>query len=378
MKINEPDIIAVREMPTGLPEPTDESVSRTWYAVTRRQAAADAPRRRRRALVPVAAAAVVLGLAAGGAALFAPAGDPDSDTPVAALPAAGTPIDARAALDALTAAGRTAAAAPLAAGQLIYVHTEGVTASYNVGSDNGTIGREDHEMWLDPQGMIALKITRDGEDMMDGASEKVPAAGGAITDAQETDPQETDPQETDPQKKAALEKKLGDPEAEIAQLRQELADNGPSAIRPTPAWLAGLPADPAAVRALLLGDTGVNKWSDDHRLFTAVSDLLINAEPILAPATRTALYGALGTISELTALDTTAEGLRVYAIRHTENGSIDELLFDPASGRFLGRGSGHESLPAPAAAGGIEPPVDAGISYRAVSTYKIVSAAGER
>lgn len=368
MKSNEPDIIAVRDMPTGHPEPTDESVSRTWYAVTRRRAAADAPRRRRRALVPVAAAAVVLGLAAGGAALFAPAGNPDSDTPVAALPAAGTPIDARAALGALTAAGRTAAAAPLAAGQLIYVHTEGVTASYNVGSDNGTIGREDHEMWLDPQGMIALKITRDGEDMMDGASEKVPAAGGATTDAQQTDPR----------KKAVLEKKLGDPEAEIAQLRQELADNGPSAIRPTPAWLAGLPADPAAVRALLLGDTGVNKWSDDHRLFTAVSDLLINAEPILAPATRTALYGALGTIGELTALDTTAEGLRVYAIRHTENGSIDELLFDPASGRFLGRGSGHESLPAPAAAGGIEPPVDAGISYRAVSTYKIVSAAGER
>jgi hypothetical protein len=213
-------------------------------------------------------------------------------------------------------------------------------------------------MWLDPQGMIALKIMRDGADM-NGPGEQVAA-------------------ETDPQKKAALEKKLGDPDAEIAQLRQELADNGPSAIRPTPEWLAGLPADPVALRALLLGDTGANKWSDDHRLFTAVSDLLINAEPILEPASRTALYGALGTIGELTALDTTAEGLRVYAIRHTENGSIDELLFDPATGRFLGRGSGHEDTPPPASAGGIEPPVDPGISYRAVSTYEIVSAVGER
>jgi hypothetical protein len=373
MKSNEPDIIAVRDMPTDIPEPTDESVSRTWYAVSRRQAAADAPRHgRRRALVPVAAAAVVLGLAAGGAALFAPAGNPDSDAPVAALPAAGTSIDARAALDALTTAGRTATAAPLAAGQLIYVHTEGVTASYNVGggtpAQNGTIGREDHEMWLDPQGMIALKIMRDGADTS-GPGEQVPAAGGG-TNA-------PDPV-TDPHDKAALEKKLGDPSAEIAQMRQELADNGPSAILPTPAWLAALPADPAAVRALLLGDTGVNKWSEDHRLFTAVSDLLINAEPILQPASRTALYGALGTIGQLTALDTTAEGLRVYAIRHTENGSIDEILFDPASGRFLGRGSGLESVPAPAAAGGIEPPVDAGIAYRAVSTYTIVSAVGEK
>jgi hypothetical protein len=357
MKNNEPDIIAVREMPPGHPEPTDESVSRTWHAVTRRQAAAAAaPRPRRRVLVPIAAAAVVLGLAGGGAALFAPA---DSDTPVASLPSAGTPIDARAALDALTTAGRTAAAAPVAAGQLIYVHTEGVTASYNAGSggslETGTIGREDHEMWLDPQGMIPLKITRDGVDLMTGPKEQV---------ARETDPQK---------------KKLGaGPEEEIARQRQELADNGPSAFRPTPAWLADLPADPAALRALLLDEVGVNKWSGDHRLFTALSDLLINAEPILEPATRTALYGALGTIGRLTALDTTAEGLRVYAIRHTENGSIDEILFDPTTGRFLGRGSGHEDTPPPASAGGIEPPVDPGISYRAVSAYEIVSAVGER
>jgi hypothetical protein len=360
MKSNEPDIIAIREMPPGHPEPTDESVSRTWHAVTRRRAAA-ATRPRRRVLVPIAAAAVVLGLAGGGAALFAPA---DNDAPVASLPTAGTPIDARAALDALTTAGRTATAAPVAAGQLIYVHTEGVTASYNAGSGGspatGTIGREDHEMWLDPQGMIPLKITRDGVDLMNGATEQV--AG-----------------ETDPQKKAALAKKLGGgPEGEIARQRQVLADNGPSAFRPTPAWLADLPADPAALRALLLDDVGMNKWSDDHRLFTAVSDLLINAEPILEPASRTALYGALGTIGQLTALDTTAEGLRVYAIRHTENGSIDELLFEPASGRFLGRGSGNEDTPPPAQAGGIEPPIDPGISYRAVSTYEIVSAVGER
>ena len=123
---------------------------------------------------------------------------------------------------------------------------------------------------------------------------------------------------------------------------------------------------------------GENKWSDDHRLFSAVSDLMVSAEPLLEPATRTALYGALGTVDRLTALDTTAEGLRVYAIRHTENGSIDEILFDPATGRFLGRGSGNEDTPPPASAGGIEPPVDPGISYRAVSAYEIVSAVGER
>ena len=214
-------------------------------------------------------------------------------------------------------------------------------------------------MWLDPQGMIALKIMRDGADM-NGPGEQVAA-------------------ETDPQKKAALEKKLGDPDAEIAQLRQELADNGPSAIRPTPEWLAGLPADPAALRALLLGDTGANKWSDDHRLFTAVSDLLINAEPILdagephrplrgaghhRPADRAGHHGRAACGSTRSGTPRTARSTRSSSTRPPAGSSAAGRATRACPRRPRRAASSRRSTP--------------GSAYRAVSTYEIVSAVGER
>lgn len=350
---HEPDIVAVRDLPPGRVEPTDESVSRAWHALTRRQATPEPARARRRWLVPVAAAGVVLGLAVTGAALFAPG---PADTPTAGLPTAGTPIDPYAALDALAAAGSTARPAPLAAGQLIYVHTQGVTSSYGIGSDTATMGREDHEVWLDPQGMIALSVFRDGVDLT----------------APETGPV------TDPKEKVALEGKLGNPPDQIAEQRAALAENGPSVYQPTPAWLAALPPDPVALRAELLRGLDRGKWSADHDLFRAVGDLLSAAEPIVTAEVRVGLYRALAQVGNLTALDTTAEQRRVVAIRHTENGAVDEILFDPDTGRFLGRGAGRTDAPRAEPVGGVEPPVDPGVDYRAVGTFKIVSAVGRR
>ena len=43
---------------------------------------------------------------------------------------------------------------------------------------------------------------------------------------------------------------------------------------------------------------------------------------------------------ELSAGSTTIDGKRLYTIRQTENGEFDELLFDPATGRAVGRASG--------------------------------------
>jgi hypothetical protein len=55
MSRNEPDVAAVRDLPPGLPEPTDESISRTWYTIGRRQTVRKATRRLRR-FIPVTAA----------------------------------------------------------------------------------------------------------------------------------------------------------------------------------------------------------------------------------------------------------------------------------------------------------------------------------
>ncbi|WP_344387648.1 hypothetical protein, partial [Asanoa iriomotensis] len=63
--MSDPDIVAVRDLPPGTTEPTDESVSRTWHALTRGQAVAPGRRRPRR-WVPAAAALRAAGVAAGG------------------------------------------------------------------------------------------------------------------------------------------------------------------------------------------------------------------------------------------------------------------------------------------------------------------------
>ncbi|MBL7262235.1 hypothetical protein [Paractinoplanes lichenicola] len=63
MSRTDPDLIAVRELPPGLAEPSDEAVARVWHKI----AARPAPRRSSRRLwVPITAAAAVLALVGAG------------------------------------------------------------------------------------------------------------------------------------------------------------------------------------------------------------------------------------------------------------------------------------------------------------------------
>jgi hypothetical protein len=381
MTRTDPDIAAVRHLPPGLPEPTDEAVSRTWYAISARRAMRGRSRSRIRFLVPVTAAVLVAGLAVGSAVVFAPGdggkppiqagrgGNPPTSPEAAAV--LDRPIDVRVAMDRLIAAGASATPMPLRAGQLIYVHTAEILAASSAAGQAGqtqpppktrgtgqsapasksigggqpgapqpggaatstALAPEDHHMWLDPQGMIALGIVRNGEDMTKGPK--------------------------------------ADHEAQVAEARHRLAADGPSLAQPTPQWLAALPTDPAELRARLVAAIGENKWSEEHRLVSALGDLFWMAEPVLTPEVRVALYRVLAGIDGLTAAEVSIDGRKLYAVRHTERQSADDLLFDPITGRAVGRGSAvvDDSRAGPARPGGPW-------TYRALWTYAIVSAVG--
>lgn len=369
MTRTDPDVAAVRQLPPGLVEPTDASVSRTWHAVTARRAVRERPRTRLRFLIPVTAALVVSGLAVGAAVLFAPGG---SGAPLppggggaplqpGAAPVLGGAIEVSAAMDRLIASGASASPLPVADGQLIYVHTQELATAVGAEAETGQgevapkssgAGRpgaqtagggtgqtlpapENHQMWLDPQGMIALGIVRNGEDLTKG-----PKANH---------------------------------EAQVAEARQRLAAAGPSLFQPTPPWLAALPTDPARLRAQILAGIGENKWSEEHRLVTALGDLLWVAEPVLTPQVRVALYRVLAGVDGLTAAEISIDGRAFYAFRHAEAHSADDLLFDPLTGRAAGRGSaamddGPQASPAP--------PVGPG-TYQSLWTYAIVARVGQ-
>jgi hypothetical protein len=232
----------------------------------------------------------------------------------------------------------------VAPGQLIYVRSDGVSTSFGGDPARGTLSRENHEMWLDPQGMIMLGIVSNGEDLTQGPK--------------------------------------SDHAGQVAQARAQLATDGPSLLLPTPQWLAQLPTDPAALRGELLADIGESKWSDDHTLVTALGDLLWTSEPLVGPQARVALYRVLAGVEGLTATETVVENRQVYAIGHSENGVIDELLFDRTTGAAVGRRSGLEGEAAAGVtvtpAAGVEAPADPGITAQSVWTHRIVAAVGAR
>ncbi|GIF73090.1 hypothetical protein [Asanoa siamensis] len=342
--MTDPDIAAVRELPPGLPEPTDESVARTWHAMTRKQAA-PAPRRRR--WVPAAAALLVAGVAAGGITLLperdlgpaievgvAPSPSASGVTPSRPSPSlpskAGggaiptgapaslgpsTPIDVAAAIDTLMTAVADSPAQTVQPGQFLYTRMTGVTSVHGlVDQEPGQMVRDDTELWFAPEGMTAKAITRNGVDLPpDGAPESPPEK--------------------------------------------------PSIWQPTPAWLAGLPTDPTALRAELLAGMGENqKRSADSLLAKEIGELLVSSEPLLTGDVRVALLKMIKRWSGLSARETVVDDRKVWGLRRTEQGRFDEILFDPATGLAVGRASGEGGK----------------VSYQVLWTHKLVRQVGER
>jgi hypothetical protein len=346
--VTDPDLAAVRDLPPGTTDPTDESVSRTWHLMTRRQAEPMPARSRR--WVPAGAAVVVAGLAAGGVVLFGgggggtvaiEAGAVPSSPPSAtttAPPAGGavnaaptgpvklppsTRIDARTAVNRLLSAVADSPTQTVRPDQFIYTRMDGVTSSDNIGdSAPAAMARDEQELWFAPEGMVAVGNSRSG-----------------------TDP--TDPHSGD----------KGTAETPVVPVDK------PSIWQPTPAWLAGLPTQPAALKAELLEGIGDNdKWSDDHLLSKEIGELLVSSEPLLSGEVRVGMLKIVKGWSGLQARETVIDGRKVWALRHTEQGQFNELLFDPATGRAVGRASG----------------VGDEIGYQVLWTHKIVSKVGDR
>lgn len=364
MNRTDPDLLAVRDLPPGSADPSDESVSRTWYLLNARQTAARgrAPRRWARLLVPAAAGLVVVAAVAVGAVTLGGFGSgqfaaPNIDLIKASyqpLPTARgvdprlsrTTPEAVAALEELarTAEGGATeggAAVTLEPGRLIHVRTDGWAASVRGEPPVGDVKFQPREEWLDPAGMLALKLLDGERDMFAGPR--------------------------------------SDHGAELERLRGLLAEQGPSVEFPTPQWLAQLPTDPAQLLARLRADIGDNdSWSRDHLLWDAVGNFYQSCDILLNPRLRAALLRSFQGMDGLTAGEVMVDDLRLIAIRHSDGDSATEILFDPVTAWAVGRRSlslrGELPLRPPPSG----PRFDPLPQYHATWTQNIVGSVDER
>ena len=143
--MTDPDLLAVRQL---APEPTDESVTRSWYRITQLEAIRSRPSRLAR-LKPVLAAFAVVLLAAASVAVVKVG--PGTLWPVASTPET---IDALRALADTAEAGQ--APPQLTEGQLIQVKTEGWAGGCS--NTSCQIEPQPREIWHNPQGMHPVKI----------------------------------------------------------------------------------------------------------------------------------------------------------------------------------------------------------------------------
>lgn len=322
MTLNEPDVVAVRSLAA---DPTDESVTRSWYRIT--QLSARPSPSRRRFLVPVAAG-VALTVLAGATAFYFARGDEGGQY------LAGTPVKVVTALDLLVEAAALTQPESIPDGKLIYTEIHGWAAQFSGDGNTGQMEAQPREIVFDPNGGIALKIAAGGIDMLTG-----PRANA---------------------------------QGNIDQARALLASEGPGIRRPTLAWLAGLPSDPGKLLAELRRSTGTHdKWSVDEQLWDAMAGLYESHEIAMAPQLRVALLRSFKGIDGLAAREIALDGRALIAIRFTEEKHGNEILFDPATGRAVGRSSlyfGQMTLVQPATGQVADP----NVTYVATWTQKIV------
>jgi hypothetical protein len=302
---NDEDLAAVR----AVVAPRVTGPAPDWAAVAGRRTAAP-PRPARawaRLAVPAGVAALVAAVALGGVLLVradgpaAPGAEPGSsqtpgDEPSEQRANQGpSSPEAVAVLTALAEAARGVEPVELAPGQLIYVRSVGGRLSRTEGqADPSTPNPTDHRVWLDPEGMIALRIVSEGEDITSG-------------------------------------------DAEIASARRYLADVGPHIRMATPAWLKSLPTDPDALLTLLRAGTRDDIiWSSDQQIMDQLRQLYHAADILLPTELRVGLLGAMARLTGLTARTVTIDGNDYVAIRRAEDTETAEILFEPDTGRAVG------------------------------------------
>jgi len=357
------DLVAVRDLPPGVVEPSDEAVAAVW----RRISARPAPSARRwpspRLWVPIAAAATatatVLLLMVSGIVVLRPHLKADPPPEFSSNPAKVTRVFAD-----LIAAARTATPARLRAGQLIYLRD----ASIFPNIPDGRLYTGVLESWTTPDRLMETYRQRD----FDLARPDVLA--------------------------------LRRSEESAKYPRPTGADTRPWA---KPNDLVGGPTDPAVVRrALLELKKFTTNWSDNRKVWEAVA-MLATLDPVLSVARRLALYRVLAAMP-VSVAEIKVGGRRLVAVRFAEGDEGHDLLFDPSTGRFAGSQAAYFGAhwpglsdnpafrayqaasiptPLPTSSGGVVlgvgwpvagNPLDPGVDQRDLWSWGVVEEVGER
>ncbi|WP_250037420.1 hypothetical protein [Paractinoplanes maris] len=304
------DLIAVRNLPPGVVEPSDESLAR----VRQRVFAQPAPRHlawrltMRRFWVPVAAAAAVLLVVGVGLASLRPR----ALTPPQPEPVSSEPARVRRVFDELiTAAGRKTPFRPRA-GQLVYQNDEIVEIS----PLDGRPFRRSIETWIEPATTTYLGSAEEGL--------------------------------TDPGRASAAW------EQENAKDRYRSLPLGKRPFLKLTSFLAG-PTDPAAARRDLIDRVTVDVVSEDEQVWSGIWEMVI-LDALLPAERRVALYQLLRDLP-VSVGETGVDGRRLVIVRFAAPaGSFlgflgpdkaYDLLIDPVSGEIAGTQVLHDG-PAPA------------------------------
>ncbi|MFI5914592.1 hypothetical protein [Dactylosporangium sp. NPDC051541] len=312
------DLHALREFRSALDDPPEGVLVRGRYRLASNEYRP--PNRRRQWLLSAAGAAAALAVVVGVAVSVggkgpatesgqapaqrpstgAPANSAAADLPV--TPGTKAPLNAQVSSDggathakAVAAMDRLAAAAagtqpmPVGAGQVLYVKT------YNLrdGSE-----RYLHEIWLDPQTMVALRVRRTDDAQLDSVSTQQEIDAAAAVPA--------------------------------------------GLYRPTAQFLASLPTDPDQLLAQLRSwsQTAYPNRPADGMIWKDSFELLNYSEPFWTAQQRTTIYKTLAKMPDVKAttakIDNKPYDLVCMDRDSGGAGTVDCLLFDSATGRFAG------------------------------------------
>jgi hypothetical protein len=258
-----------------------------------------------------ALAGIVLACVAAAAVALSPlvrpgrASSPDPDDTVEPLSPA-EPAEHASALDILDRLAERAAQQPVAApasGQLLHRRTESSTAGV----------RRRQDVWVD------LTTT---------ATVRIRSVGGADADDWPAPGRSRDRDEV------------------VNRAKDALTRYGPSIVRPTPAWAAGLSSDPTVLLAdLRAGVAASGAARPDLALVDGVTVVLRDLMGYLAPAQRRAIYQVLARLPSVgvrSADPVEIDGRSLVAVTMYASGDRTDLLFDPGTGLANGRRIGAE------------------------------------
>nr|WP_221381089.1 hypothetical protein [Actinoplanes polyasparticus] len=300
MKPMDHDLVAVRDLPPGIAEPSDEALAR----VRERVFARPAPRRlawqltMRRIWVPVAAAAAVL-LVVGVGLYFL---RPRTISQPQPHPLSSDPAEVRRVFDDLIAAAGNATPYRPRAGQLIYQESWMI----DIDLADGRPYRERAETWIEP-----------------ATTAYVASARGSLSPADPIPPAWASENAKDPHRSTPPGKR---PFLELTSL------------------VAG-PTEPTAARRDFIDRiTTYAGVSEDEQVWGAIYEMAV-LDPLIPVERRVALYRVLGELP-VSVGETGVDGRRLVIVRFAAligafaggqgGGKSYDLLIDPATGRFAG------------------------------------------